>query len=144
MTSTVVRLPGNQAAVTGTLAEVAEMLARAQAAGILVAAGTPVPTGEPGQVMVHCRLTQPRPAATVAVTSPARRVPVWVWVGLATLVMAFLAGVAWLIVQLIVGVAAGASAGGVLVLLALVVLVLLGRGVGSGRTFSGTFKGKIH
>jgi hypothetical protein len=49
-------LPGDRAAVTGTVAEVAAMLAQLRAAGRLVAATMPAPTGVPGQMLVNCRL----------------------------------------------------------------------------------------
>ena len=139
----IVNLPGNRAAITGTPGQVGQMLAMLGRTGRLVSSTLPQPTGVPAQVLVNVRLVPPV-QRTYARATPVRRGlarwAVWSIVGGA---LALAAGLAWLIYTAVTAVAEHvASIGGVL-LLALVLLALVGLRVG-GRTFSGTFRGRIH
>src|SRR5882757_7443838 len=68
----IVRLPGDSAAVTGTLAEVSAVLDQFRRAGILIGHNDPLPTGLPGQDVVTARLLPAGPLpGTVANRGPA-------------------------------------------------------------------------
>jgi hypothetical protein len=137
-----VHLPGDRAAITGTIGEVGQALAYLKNNGQLVSATAPTPTGVPGQVLVNVRLV-PRPRVRTQHEMPARRQLSGRTVGLiAGGVVAGLAGFGWLVYAAITALVEHAAVIIGVLLLVGVVLVVLGK-VGGGRTFSGTFQGRM-
>lgn len=145
------RLPGGRVAITGTIGEVAAKLAYIDSRVGLLSASDPMPTGVPGQFIVTVR-TMPRqaavragmPAAPVRRKMPRRAVGVAVAGGVAVGV-GVLAGIVWLINAVVDAVADNSTTVvGALLLLAVVLAALrrVTRG-GGGRTFSGTFTGRM-
>lgn len=137
-----VRLPNNRATLTGTVAQVSAMINRLGQEGLLVRSGEFKPTGVPDQVLVNVQLTPPvQPHAYAAPTR--RRLPTWAIVTIAGIVASLCAFVAWLIYQLVMTIVASPGTAIAIALGAFLLLGALG-GIGGGKTFSGTFQGKIH
>lgn len=145
------RLPGGRVAITGTIGEVAAKLAYIDSRVGLLSATDPMPTGVPGQFIVTVR-TMPRqvvaqagrPAAPVRRRMSRRAVGAAVAGGV-TVTAGLLAGMVWLVNAAVDAVTDNsASIAGALLLLAVVLAVLrrVTRG-GGGRTFSGTFTGRM-
>ena len=124
-----VRLPGDRVAITGTPAEVGQLLARLAQAGRLASATMPAPTGLPGQVLVNCRLVSVQRHTQPAVR-PVARIPAAAWcVGGVTATAAVAAAwvtVAWLIDHWAI------LAGGAAVLIAAVLTLARSAGVCAG------------
>lgn len=138
----VVHLPGGRAAITGTIGEVGQALAHLQTTGQLVSSTSPAPTGVAGQVLVNVRLI-PRPQAhAVRPVAPVRRqLSTRAVVALASGAVVVLAGCGWALYAAVTALVENAATiVGALVLVG-GVLVVLGK-VG-GRTFSGTFQGRM-
>ncbi len=140
----VVLLPGDRATLTGTPGEIGQLLAGIRGSGQLVSSTTPVPTGVPGQVLVNVRLA-PRVRTHAARQTPAKRKRSRRAIAaIAAGALALLAGLAWLLYAAVTIIVANLWVV-LLVLGAVVVAVALSsRAVsGSGKTFSGTFKGRV-
>ncbi len=124
-----VRLPGDRVAITGTPAEVGQLLARLVESGRLAGSTMPAPTGIPGQVLVNCRLVAVQYPTRPAVR-PVTRIPAAAWcVGGVTATAAVAAAwvtVAWLIDHWAV------LAGGLALLIATVLTLTRAAGVCAG------------
>jgi hypothetical protein len=120
----IVRLPGDRAAIAGTLAQIGPILNRLRASGILLAASNPVPDGRPGHVIVTVRLA---PAQRIAAPAarPRRRTRRAVIAAGAVTALAVLAAGLWAVLTVTAWVAAHTAAilGG-LVVLALVLVAV--------------------
>lgn len=136
-----VRLPGDRATITGTLGEVGQALAHLQNTGRLVSATAPTPTGLHGQVLVNVRLV-PRPQAHAVRPAPERRqLSTGAVVAIVSGVVVVLGGLGWLLYAALTALLEHAAVIiGALVLLAVVLGVI---GKAGGRTFSGTFQGRM-
>ncbi len=142
----IVHLPGDRATITGSPGEVGQALATIQRTGRLISSSLPVPTGVPGQVLVNCRLVPLAVRGPATRPAPARRrLPRWAFWTIIGVAVAAVAGVGWLIYSAVRAVAENPGPF-VAVLVGLVVVLFLAGGAagGGGRTFSGTFKGRIH
>lgn len=117
-----VLLPGDQATITGTPAEVGAALVELRRRGQLVGATAPVPTGIAGQVLVNARLL---PAVQRTTPAPRRHVPGWVWATAAAGAVGVLGGLGWLLYVLV-----AAAADHIALIVGAIVLgaVLLGAG----------------
>lgn len=137
----IVHLPGGRAAITGTIGEVGQALAHLQATGRLVSSTSPTPTGVRGQVLVNVRLV-PRLQAHAVRPAPVRRqLSTRAVVTLASGAAVVLAGCGWALYAAVTAVLDNiAVTVGALALVA-VALVVIGKA--SGRTFSGTFQGRM-
>ncbi|GAA2370703.1 hypothetical protein Cme02nite_45200 [Catellatospora methionotrophica] len=134
----IVHLPGGRAAITGTVGEVGQALAHLQATGRLVSSTSPAPTGERGQVLVNVRLI-PR---LVQRQAPVRRqLSTRALVAIAAAAAMVLAGFGWLLYAAVTALVEHAAVILGALLLIAVILVVLGKA--SGRTFSGTFQGRM-
>lgn len=134
----IVHLPGGRAAITGTIGEVGQALAHLQAIGRLVSSTSPAPTGVRGQVLVNVRLI-PRPVQRQA---PVRRqMSTRAVATIAAAAVTVLAGFGWLLYAAVTAILEHAAVIVGALLLVAVVLVVLGKA--SGRTFSGTFRGRM-
>lgn len=140
----IVSLPGDRAALTGTLDEVAQILAAIERTGRLVSATAPTPTADPGQFLINVRLVPRVQAHAVRQAAPRRKLSkraIWAIVGGG---LAFVGGLGWLVYAAITAIKANLPA--VLVILGIVVaaLVVVGKSAGgAGKTFSGTFQGRV-
>jgi hypothetical protein len=137
----VVHLPGGRAAITGTIGEVGQALAHLQNTGRLVSSTAPAPTGVRGQVLVNVRLV-PRPQAHAVHPAPVRRqLSTRAVAAVAGGAVVLLAGCGWMLYAAVTALVDNAAV--IVGALALVggALVVLGK-VG-GRTFSGTFQGRM-
>lgn len=137
----VVLLPGNRATLTGTPAEVGQLLAAIQGTGRLVSSTTPAPTGVPGQVLVNVRLAprlQPH-----AIRTERRKLPRWALGSILTGLVVLVAGAGWLIYAAVTAILANLAVALLVAGAVVVVLGLVGKAAGGGKTFSGTFKGRI-
>lgn len=142
----IVHLPGDRATLTGTPGDVGQLLATIQRTGRLVSSSLPVPTGVPGQVLVNCRLLPLVVRSTAARPTPVRRrLPRWAFWSIIGTAVAVVAGLGWLVYSAVKAVAENPGPFIAVVVAVLVVLLLAGGGLGGGgRTFSGTFRGRIH
>lgn len=140
----VVLLPNDRATLTGDPGAVGQMLASIQATGRLVSSTTPALTGVAGQVLVNVRLVPRMQAHGVRQAAPKRRLSKRaIWLIIAG-VLALIAGLGWLAYVAVNAVMANLPVVLLIVGAVVVAFCLLGKSSGGGKTFSGTFKGKIH
>ena len=139
----VVRMPGNQLALTGTLAGVGQLLAVIERTGRLVSSTTPVATGVAGQVLVNVGLAPRVQIHAARQPAPRRKLsPRALWLIVAG-VLLLVAGIGWLVYAVMAAIAANLAVALLIVGAVVVVLAKLGVGSEQGKTFSGTFQGKI-
>lgn len=134
--------PGGAATLTGTTSEVAQLLRAIRLSGRLVSSTAPVPTGVNGYVLVNVRFAPRLQPHAFGPAEARRRLPRWAFWSIIAGVVAVVVGFVWLMV---IAVKVALSNLPVLLIAGLVVtvIVVLGARSGRGKTFSGTFQGKI-
>lgn len=143
------RMPNGRAAITGSVGDIMQRLARLEHSGRLVSATDAVPTAVPGQFIVHIRLAPPVQPHARRVTVTRRRLPRWAVTAVAGGVVVAVGGAGWLAVEVLRwAISHAAYIAGTLALAAGVLAAVVrlgggGGGSGGGRTFSGTFRGSM-
>lgn len=147
----VCRLTNNRVTLAAPLPKVNHLLEVLRQTGQLVSATTPVPDGRPGIYTVTVRLLPLQ-----RVPEPRRRRGGRFWAVIATVGLSALAAFTWAVTVLVqsiiaaAGDAADAASGaaedvwhGALGAVVVLGAIVVGLGVGVGKTFSGTFRGKM-
>ena len=136
----ILRLGPDRASVSGTVAQVNNVITRLQAEGKLASVSNPVPNGLPGGILVTVRVCQPQPIPASQSRRWSRNRIIAVAVAITTVLTLCGLGVRAIYLW-VVGHAAGIESAGIIILIIGGVVAV--KALGGGRSFSGTFQGRI-
>lgn len=140
----VVFLHNGDVSLTGTPGVVGQLIAVSERTGRLVAQGRPMPVGGDDRVLVNVRLVPRVQPHAVRQAAPRRKLPRWAFWSIIGAVIAFVGGLGWLVYKAVNAILANLAAASVVAIaVAVVIAAVVGNRSGGGKTFSGTFQGKI-